>query len=179
MRTNNTPPSCAPTSTAQVQKGDPDKQALGRSKGGLSTRIHATFDALGNQSGFLLMPRQAHDLKGTDVLLNDTSAQTVIADKAYDAQVRLTEPLLDKCNAVVIPSRVTNKQPRELPRSLQGSASDRELLRTFEAVPGHRYAPRKNSSQLPGRHPSGGIHGVVGLSGSKPITPSDLIDDTP
>ena len=54
------------------QKGDPDKQALGRSKGGLSTKIHATVDALGNPTGFVLTPGQAHDLRGADVMLKDT-----------------------------------------------------------------------------------------------------------
>ena len=90
-----------------------DKQAIGRSRGGLSTKIHATVDALGNPTGFHLTPGQSHDLQGADVLLKDTSGQTVIADKGYDAQARLIQPLLEKGKAVVIPSRSTNKQPRE------------------------------------------------------------------
>jgi transposase len=52
-------------------------------------------------------------LKGADALLKDTPAQTIIADKAYDAHARLIEPLQGKGKAVVIPSRATNKQPRE------------------------------------------------------------------
>lgn len=31
--------------------------------------MHATVDALGNPTGFLLTPRQAHDLKGADILV--------------------------------------------------------------------------------------------------------------
>lgn len=46
-------------------------------------------------------------------MLEDSPAQTIIADKGYDAQARLVDPLLEKGKAVVIPSRVTNKQPRE------------------------------------------------------------------
>ena len=42
-------------------------------------------DALGNPTGLYLMPGQAHDLDGADVLLQDTPAATVVADKAYDA----------------------------------------------------------------------------------------------
>ncbi|MBO1351785.1 MAG: hypothetical protein EBE86_032440 [Hormoscilla sp. GUM202] len=45
-----------------------ETQAIGRSKGGLSTKIHATGDALGNPTGFHLTPGQAHDLQGADVL---------------------------------------------------------------------------------------------------------------
>jgi transposase len=40
------------------QSGD---EAIGRSKGGLSTKIHALVDALGNPLGFVLTPGQAHD----------------------------------------------------------------------------------------------------------------------
>ena len=85
---------------------------------------------MGNPTGFLLTPGQAHDLKGADVLLKDTTAQTVIADKAYDAQARLIEPLLDNGKAVVIPSRVTNKQPREYDRALYKA---RHLIENFFA----------------------------------------------
>lgn len=71
------------------------------------------MDALGNPTGFHLTPGQVHDLEGADVLLNHTHGQTVIADKAYDAQERLVQPLLDKGREVVIPSRANRKQPRE------------------------------------------------------------------
>ena len=33
-------------------KGGLDKQAIGRSRGWLTTKIHATVDALGNPTGF-------------------------------------------------------------------------------------------------------------------------------
>jgi len=53
----------------------------------LSTKIHAKVDALGNPTGFhLASSGQAHDLDGADALLPGTLADTVIADKAYDAR---------------------------------------------------------------------------------------------
>ena len=70
----------------------------------MTTKIHATVDALGNPTGFHLTPGQAHDLEGADVLLKDTQADTVIADKAYDAQARLIEPL------VQAPAQLLNRQ---------------------------------------------------------------------
>ena len=70
-------------------------------------------DALGNPTGFHLTPGRSHDLEGSDVLLKDTPGQIVIADKGYDAQARVVQPLLDKGKEVVIPSRSTNKQLRE------------------------------------------------------------------
>ena len=96
----------------------------------MSTKIHATVDALGNPTGFHLTPGQSHDLQGADVLLKDTRGQTVIADKAYAAQARLVQPLLDKGKGVVIPSRSTNKQPREHDLHLY---KERHLMENFFA----------------------------------------------
>ena len=52
---------------------------------------------------------QARDLQDSDVLLEHTPAQAVIADKAYDAQMRVIEPLIDAGKQVVIPPRNTRK----------------------------------------------------------------------
>lgn len=88
------------------------------------------MDALGNPTGFLLTPGQASDLDGADVLLRDTEAHTVIADKAYDAQQRVVEPLLKAGKAVVIPSLRTRKQQREYDRHLYKA---RHLIEHFFA----------------------------------------------
>ena len=42
------------------------EMTIGKSKGGLSTKIHATTDALGNPTSFALTPGQTHDLEGAD-----------------------------------------------------------------------------------------------------------------
>jgi transposase len=69
-----------------VAKGGHFKNTIGRSRGGLSTKIHATVDALGNPTQFHLTGGQVSDLAGADVLLASTPAAVVIADKGYDAQ---------------------------------------------------------------------------------------------
>ncbi len=51
------------------------------------------MDALGNPIGFHLTPGQACDLDGADVLLNDLAADTLLADKGYDADQRVLERL--------------------------------------------------------------------------------------
>ena len=68
----------------------------------MSTKIHTTVDALGNPTGFYLTPGQAHDLEGADVLLKETPAAALLADKAYDADSRVIEPLLMAGKTVVI-----------------------------------------------------------------------------
>ena len=59
---------------------------MGRSRGGLTTKIHALTDARGLPIQFLLTPGQAHDLLGADILLIDLGeGDVLLGDKAYDA----------------------------------------------------------------------------------------------
>jgi len=58
---------------------------------------------LGNPTGIHLTSGQASDLEGADVLLADTPACIVIADKAFDADDRVIQPLLAAGKQVVIP----------------------------------------------------------------------------
>ena len=59
---------------------------MGRSRGGLTTKIHALTDARGLPIKFLLTPGQAHDLLGADTLLIDLGeGDVLLGDKAYDA----------------------------------------------------------------------------------------------
>ena len=98
------------------------------------------MDALGNPTGFHLTPGQRHDLEGADVLLKDTPGQIVIADKGYDAQTRVVQPLLDKGKEVVIPSLNEQAATRIRPPPVQRASLGGKLLRAFEAVPGHCHA---------------------------------------
>ena len=96
----------------------------------MSTKIHATVDALGNPTGFHLTPGQAHDLEGADVFLKDTPGASVIADKAYDAQARVIEPLHQAGKAVVIPPKASRKHQRSYDRHLYRA---RHLIENFFA----------------------------------------------
>ena len=87
-------------SAGAVKKGQ--DEAFGRSKGGLSTKIHATVDALGDPTGFHLTGGQACYLDGADALLPDNSTKTILADKGYDTDVRVVEPLARAAKSVVI-----------------------------------------------------------------------------
>jgi hypothetical protein len=93
------------------QKGGGD-EAIGRSRGGLSTKLHALVDALGNPTGFALSPGQAHDLEGADALLPDLAADALIADEAFDAEERVLRPLARAGRTAVIPPKANRKAPR-------------------------------------------------------------------
>ena len=58
---------------------------LGRSRGGLSTKIHASTDALGNPTRFILTGGERPDCEQAVSLLNDQEAGAVLADKGYEA----------------------------------------------------------------------------------------------
>ena len=84
------------------------------------------------------------------MLLKDTRADAVIADKAYDAQARVIEPLLQAGKTVVIPSRRTRKQPRTYDPHLYQA---RHLIENFFArlkqyrVAGVNYLGRRVASR--------------------------------
>ena len=60
---------------------------MGRSRGGLTTKIHALVDAKGRPLRLLITPGQAHDAQGAAVLLSNLARKSiVVADKAYDDQ---------------------------------------------------------------------------------------------
>ncbi len=59
---------------------------MGRSRGGLSTKIHALTDARGLPIKLVLTPGQSHDSQAAASLLGDLEEGCVVlADKAYDA----------------------------------------------------------------------------------------------
>jgi len=123
-----TAPSCALTSTAPAHPKKDDDQAIGRSKGGLSTKIHALVDALGNPLSFFLTPGQAHDLLGADALLPHMTADLLIADKAFDADARVIRPLASAGKAAVIPPRKNRRSPRDFDHDLYKA---RHLVENF------------------------------------------------
>jgi transposase len=94
----------------------------------LSTKIHATVDALGNPTGFFLTPGQASDLAGADELLPALAADILIADKAYDADARVLEPLQQAGKTVVIPPKRTRKVQRHYDQALYQA---RHLIENF------------------------------------------------
>ncbi len=82
---------------------------MGRSRGGLTTKIHALVDANGNPIALKLSEGQAHDGKSASDLLDRLGAgQTLLADRAYDSDA-LRESLAKRgawANVKPMPGRV-------------------------------------------------------------------------
>ena len=83
---------------------------------------------MGNPLDFILTPGQAHDLEGADALLPDMAAETLLADKAFDADERVIEPLLAQGKSVVIPPRSNRKVQRDFDKDAYKA---RHLIENF------------------------------------------------
>lgn len=78
----------------------------------------------------MLTPGQAHDLEGADELLPQMTADTVIADKAFDAEERVIKPLRKAGKGIVIPPKRNRINPRFYDQVLYKS---RHLIENFFA----------------------------------------------
>jgi|SRR5579883_417742 len=98
-------------SLGQRRKRGERSQALGRSRGGRTTKIHALVDDQGRPHAFLLTGGQVADIKGAASLLSAMapSAQ-LIADKAYDAG-HLRHFLNSRGTTAVTPNKVNRTTP--------------------------------------------------------------------
>lgn len=90
-------------------------QALGRSRGGYSTKIHRLGDGLGNPLEFSLAGGQTHDITQAPGLLISKLAERVIDDKGYDAD-SLLEQIQHSGSEAVIPPRKNRKHQRDYDR---------------------------------------------------------------
>jgi transposase len=121
---------CGHISIAPAHKKTGEDEAIGRSRGGLSTKIHVLVDALGNPLECFLTGGEAHDLTGADHLLPNMRAETLIADKAFDADERVLVPLALAGKAAVIPPRAGRRPRRHYDRHLFKA---RHLIENFFA----------------------------------------------
>ena len=92
------------------KKGE-HKQAIGRSRGGRNTKIHAIADAKGRLLSILLTGGQAHDCPPAQRLIRRTkAAKKLLGDKAYDSE-ELRLWLNERGTKAVVPNRSNRKQP--------------------------------------------------------------------
>ena len=78
-----------PTCRRGGKKGGTD-QALGRSRGGFSTKLHMIVDALGNPVDFILTGGEVADVTQAEPLMEGREAGAFIADKGYDSDAVVT-----------------------------------------------------------------------------------------
>ena len=101
---------------------------MGRSRGGLTTKIHALTDKNGLPVRLMITPGQAHDITVAAELLTGLSqGQTLLADKAYDADW-LRQQMKDQGAVANIPNKSNRKDPYPFDRELY---KERNLVERF------------------------------------------------
>ena len=109
--------------------GGRDLQAIGLTKGGWNTKLHAVVDSRGQPLALLLTGGQVADVSQAEELLKEVEAKTVVLDKGYDSdplRIWLFEREITPC----IPSKSNRKDP--LPYSKK-TYRKRHLIENFFA----------------------------------------------
>ena len=128
---SSTPPSCARTSTRRAQKGGSGSGDQA-SRGGLSTKLHISVDALGNPLRVRLTPGHRHEMTEAEALIEDLPVEIVIADSAFDAGA-FRDHLAGRSIAAVIAANLTH---------VSRPALDRVEARTRRPDAGAKTFPR-------------------------------------
>lgn len=101
----------------RVKKKGDAIQAVGRSRGGRTSKIHALADHLGRPVAFTLTPGNIADISvAKDLLDTLTPPKRLLADKAYDAD-SLRTWLKARRTQAVIPSNATRRTPYPLDKT--------------------------------------------------------------
>src|SRR3954449_2072151 len=86
------------------------EEALGRSRGGPTPKIHAVIDGLGRPLCFLLTPGQAADCRQARSLLEGLAFERLVGDRGYDTD-EVRDWLEEHGAEAVIPSKRNRKTP--------------------------------------------------------------------
>ena len=131
------------------------KQSMGRSRGGLTSKIHAVVDTNGLPVRLALTAGEAHDNRLADKLLSRLkSGSMLLADRGYDADwiraLAARKGALGQHPAEMQSQRADLLQPVSLSRSQLG----RTVLQQDQALSSGRNALRQARGELPGVRPA-------------------------
>ena len=87
----------------------PEKQAIGKSRAGNTTKVHALVDAQGLPLHLVITPGNVSDFKVGPELIDFCSADAIVADKGYDSQA-MRKRACDQGIRAVIPLRKGSKK---------------------------------------------------------------------
>jgi transposase len=92
------------------RKRGPERNALGRSRGGFSTKINARTNSEGLPIGVVITPGQAHDVTAFPALMQeiDCDPDQMLGDKGYDSEA-VRDEIQQRGGEAAIPSTATRK----------------------------------------------------------------------
>src|ERR1700752_2483703 len=105
------------------RKRGTQSQAIGRSKGGMTTKILALTDALGNLVRFELLPGHRYDTVGVAPLIDGLTFGGFIADKAFDSNSIIAD--LNERGAKIV---ISQHPRRTVPLRLDSEPSKKRTL---------------------------------------------------
>jgi transposase len=110
-----------------LKKNEVNDEGIGRSRGGLTSKIHCMVDGLGNPVKFILTGGEVNDSVCAEDLLDGTNPDYVLGDKAFDC-----DKILDKISQMgavaVIPPKSNRIIQREYDKHIY---KDRNLVERF------------------------------------------------
>ncbi|WP_298033689.1 IS5 family transposase [uncultured Desulfovibrio sp.] len=112
-----------------VEPKKSEDKAVGMSRGGRNTKIHALVDGLGNPLSFLLSSGQDHDSVHAIALLqsHDITGSNILGDKAYGARA-IREYITAQNATYTIPAKSCAAAPWPLDRHVY---KERHLIECF------------------------------------------------
>ena len=133
----------------QRGKRGEQNQAIGISRGGRSTKIHAIVDSKGRPLNFAVTGGQVHDSQVVgDVLDTPKPPLAITADKAYDSE-KVRQQIKDEGALPIIPEPQQCHQESLLSQTLLSAAlHHRELLLSHQGLAAYRDALRQACPKL-------------------------------
>ena len=127
---------------------------MGRSRGGLTTKIHALVDADGLPITLKLTEGQANDGRSAnDMLASLGAGDILLADAAYDSHER--RAVIEARGALPNIKPMTRRKTTQVfSKYLYRSRNLVELLQQAQALPRYRDALRQTRRQLPRINPA-------------------------
>jgi len=123
-------------------------QALGRSRGGLTTKIHVVVDAIGRLIQGRLTAGHVHDVTQAQPLPQAAPARCVAADKAHDATALPPDDRRGWSQGGHPAARQPAREDSMEQGDLSSSQSRRAFLLQPQALPPHRHALRQTGRTL-------------------------------
>ncbi len=127
-------------------------QAIGRTKGGLNSKLHMVSDGRGRPLNFFLSPGQMSDPRGALVLLAELpAAKRILGDRGYDADWLRDELKARPAHMHPRPPRPPSPRQPQSP-ALQKALPDRERLRPPQRLESHRHRLHEMRRPVPIGH---------------------------
>jgi len=127
-----------------------ERNALGRSRGGFSTKINARTNAEGLPIGVVITPGQAHDVTAFPALMQeiDCDPEQMLGDKGYDSEA-VRNDIEERGGEAAIPSTATRENTAcRRQGSLCPAQSHRALLQSCEELTPCRHPLRQADREL-------------------------------